>query len=452
MKNKLHTRKQKVGLSQKLSQFRNILYLTLIVAHLLAPLALAQEGPKEVLVIDVEGPVTPVMHSFIERAIVDADGRNAEALIVRLNTPGGSVDLTRRIIQTIIAADVPVVVYVWPPGGFAASAGTFITLAGHVAAMAPNTSIGAASPIDGSGADIDETLRAKLENIMVADVKSLADRRGEEAIEWAQEAITEAKAANAEEALELGVIDFIADDLDDLLTQMDGFTVEVNGREVMLNTAGARLGFEEATTLESILGAISNPTIALMLISIGSLAIVYEIINPGGYISGIIGIILLLVGFYAIGQLPVNYAGLALILLAFGLFIAEVFTPTFGALTTAGMAAFVLGGLILFNTSEFAYEIPLPSIIGIALSMAVIVGFGFRKVWQSMGARPATGQEGMMGSTGTVKVALEPQGSVFVQGERWQATSRNGRPIPVGTRVKVIKVEGFHLTVAKVDE
>lgn len=436
-----------------MSQMRRLvrlIYVILIAIHLVAPLALAQDAGEQVLVVDVTGPVTPVMLGLIERSIAEADTRNAAALIIRLDTPGGSIELTQRIIQTIIAADLPVVVYVWPPGAHAASAGTFITLAGHVAAMAPRTSIGAASPIDGSGGEIDETLRAKIENILVADIKGLADRRGEKALEWAQQAITEAKAASADEALKLGVIDFVAKDLDDLLAQMDGFKVEVQGQEVILATAGAEVDFLQATAIEDFLGIITNPTIALLLISIGSLAIVYEIINPGGYMSGIIGAILLVIGFYAIGQLPVNYAGLALILLAFALFIAEMFTHTFGALTTAAVVSFVVGALILFNTNEFYYQLPLPSVIGIPLSLAVIFGFGIRKVLQARRTKPVTGQEGLIGAIGTVKVALEPEGSVFVWGERWQASSANGQPIAVGERVKVTAVEGLHLKVEKI--
>ncbi len=433
----------------KYNWFRRSIYLVLILAHMFAAAALAQSG-KDVLVIDVDGPVTPIMLSFIERAIADADARNAEALIIRLDTPGGSVDLTLEIIQAIFASDVPVVVYVWPPGGFAASAGTFITLAGHAAAMAPNTSIGAASPINLTGDEIDETARAKAENILVAEIKSLADRRGEKAIKWAEEAITEAKAANAKEALEIGAIDFIADDLDDLLAQLDGFVVNIGSREVTLSTADAQVSFIEATTIEGILSIITNPMIALLLISIGGLAITYEIINPGGYISGIIGVILLLTGFYAIGQLPVNFAGLALIALAFALFVAELFTPTFGLLTMGGLIAFIIGGLILFNTSEFAYRIPIPSIVGIAVSLAVIFGFGMRKAMQSMHIQPVTGEEGLIGAVGTVKVALEPRGTVLVWGERWHATSEDDHPIAVGNRVKVIEKDGFQLKVKKI--
>lgn len=428
------------------------LWAVLVLPLFLTAMVWAQEDRPEVLVIDVEGPVTPVMLSFIERAIVEADARNAEALIMRLNTPGGSVDLTKQVIQAMIAADIPVVVYVWPPGGFAASAGTFMTLAAHADAMAPNTSIGAASPVDGNGQDIDETLRAKVENILVADMKGLVDRRGEKALEWAQKAITEAEAASAQEALELGVIDFVAKDLDHLLAQLDGFTVRVNDEEVVLKTADARISFLEATTLEEILGIITNPSIALFLISLGSLAILYEVIHPTSYMSAVIGLILLLVGLYSIGQLPVNYAGLALILLAFILFAAELFTPTFGALTAGGVASFILGALILFNTSEFAYEIPLPSIIGIPLSLAVIIGLGFRKIIKTMRKKPVTGQEGMIGTIGVVKIALEPQGSVFVWGERWQAVSEDGQSIPAGERVEVTAMDGFRLKVKKVIE
>lgn len=433
----------------KIKRLGLFIYLALILLHLLAPLALAQDD-NEVVVIDVTGPVTPVMVGFIERSIAEADLRNAEALVIRLNTPGGSIDLTREIIQIIIASDVPVVVYVWPSGGFAASAGTFITLAGHAAAMAPNTSIGAASPVDGQGADIGETMRAKMENILVADIKNLTNRRGDRAIEWAERSITEAQAATAEEALELGVIDFVARDTDDLLDKLDGFSVEINGEERSLATADARITTVETTTLEELLSVIANPSLALLLISIGGLAIVYEIINPGGYMSGIIGAILLLIGLYGVGQLPVNYAGLALILLAFALFVAEMFVHSLGALTLAAVVAFIVGGLILFNTNEFAYRLPLPSIIGIPLGLAAIFGFGIRKVIQARYQQPTTGQEGLIGSVGTVKVALEPQGTIFVWGERWSATSESGETIPVGSRVQVTGVEGLQVKVRKV--
>lgn len=424
------------------------IYLTVVVFLLFATAALAQ-GNREVLVVDVTGPVTPVMLSIIEQAIAEAETSQAEVLVIRLDTPGGEVNLTRRIIQTLIAAEVPVVIYVWPPGGFAASAGTFITLAGHIAAMAPNTTIGAASPVSGNGGTIDDTLRSKIENTLLADIKNLTSRRGEKAVEWAQEAVTEAKAATAQEALEIGVIDFVAEDMDDLLAQLDGFKLTIQRREVTLATEDAPVRFLETTFVQELLGFITNPTIALFLISLGGLALVYELINPGGYMGGVIGLICLLIGLYGVGQLPVNYAGLALILLSFILFGAELFTPTHGALTAGGVAAFIIGGLILFNTSEFPYQLPLPSIIGIPLFIAAIFAFGMRKALQARHTKPVTGQEGLIGAVGTVKVALEPEGTVFVWGERWHATSEDNQPIPVGERVKVTAIDGFHLKVKK---
>lgn len=433
-----------------LKQWGKIIYLALLALHLLAPLALAQGAGKEVLVVDVTGPVTPIMLGLIERAIAEADTRNAEALIIRLDTPGGSVELTQKIIQAMIAADVPIVVYVWPNGAHAASAGTFITLAGHVAVMAPATSIGAASPIDSSGTEIDETLRAKIQNILVADIKNLADRRGQKALDWAQQAITEAKAANAQEALDLGVIDFVAKDLDDLLAQLDGFKVEVSGRYVTLATREAEVTFLQTTLVEELLSIITNPTLALLLISIGGLAIIYEIINPGGYMSGVIGVICLLIGLYGVGQLPVNYAGLTLILLALALFGAEFFAHSHGALTAGGIASFIVGALILFNTDEFSYQLPWLSIVGIPAALTAILAFAIRKAWQARRAKPVTGQEGLLGAIGTVKIALDPEGSVLVWGERWRATSSDGQPIPAGARVKVIAMEGLCLQVTKV--
>jgi membrane-bound serine protease (ClpP class) len=231
---------------------------------------------------------------------------------------------------------------------------------------------------------------------------------------------------------------------------MDGFKVEVAGEEVTLATADANINFLQTTAIEELLGILTNPTIALFLISIGGLAIVYEIANPGGYMSGVIGVICLVIGLYALGQLPVNYAGLALILLALALFGAEFFVHSHGALTTGGVVAFIIGALILFNTDEFTYQLPWPSIVGIPAAIALILAFAVRKAWQARRAKPVTGQEGLLGSIGTVKVALEPQGSVFIWGERWQATSANGQSIPAGERVRVTAIDGLHLKVEKV--
>jgi membrane-bound serine protease (ClpP class) len=370
-------------------------------------------------------------------------------LIIKLNTPGGQIDLTRQIVQVIVNSQVPVVVYVSPSGGFAASAGTFITLAGHASAMAPQTTIGAASPVDAQGDNIDETLRAKVENVLVADIKNLAERRGEEAVEWATDAIINAKAATAKEALDLGIIDFIAADVDDLLQQLDGFEVEIGGEPVTLNTAEVRQTPFEMTDAESIIAIILRPEIAFLLLSIGGLAIFYELANPGGYILGIIGIICLLLGLYAVGQLPINFAGLGLIVLAFILFIAEAFTPTHGALTLAGVISLFLGGLFLFDTAEFDYRISVVPLAAISLSLGGIFFFIVTKAIGALRRRPASGAESLVGAIGLTKTALTPNGMVLIDGSRWQATLAGEGPVEEGEEVEVVSMQGLKLTVKK---
>jgi len=249
-----------------------------------------------ILVLTAEGPITPVMVRYIERGIAAAEERNAEAVIIELDTPGGQIDLTRDIIRAIVNSSVPVVVYVYPAGGYAASAGTLITLAGHAAAMAPQTSIGAASPVDGQGGDISDTMRAKMENILVADIKNLAEHRGEAVVQWATEAITEARAASANEALELGVVDFIAADLPDLLAQLDGFEVTIGGRSRVLHTTHTPIVRLNMTFAEEFLAVVLRPEIAFILLAIGPLAIIYELASPGGYAAGIVGVISLILG------------------------------------------------------------------------------------------------------------------------------------------------------------
>ncbi len=427
-------------------------YLTFLILHIFANVALARnsaQADKTVMVVEVDGVVGPVMFNFIERAVEEANAQNVEALVIQLDTPGGFVDTTRQIIQVIIGSDVPVIVYVSPRGAFAASAGTFITLAGHAAAMAPNTTIGAASPINSDGSDINETAQAKAENILLADIRGLVERRGEVAVEWAEEAITEAKAATAEEALEMGIIDFIAQDLDELLLQLDGFTVEVGSETIELSTRDAQVEVFDETLIEELLSVLANPTIAFMLISIGGLAITYEIINPGGYIGGIIGVTLLLFGFYGVGQLPFNYFGIFLIVLGIGLFVAEVFTPTFGIFSAGGVIALIIGGLVLFNTTEFTYQLPLPTLIGVPVTLALIFLFGAGKAIQARNIEVVTGSEGLIGSTGLVKVSLNPEGTVLVWGERWQAMSEDGEEIAEGERVEVTARDGFVLRVKR---
>ena len=421
--------------------------VSIILAALLRPSR--AQSPGAALTLRAKGPVTPVMLSYIQRGIAAAEAQQAEILIIKLDTPGGQIDLTREIIQSIINANTPVAVYVYPSGGFAASAGTFISLSAHVAAMAPQTSIGAASPVDAQGGDIEETLRAKLNNILVADMKNLAERRGEKAVEWATQAITEAKAASANEALDLGIIDFIASDVPDLLQQMDGFEVSVRGQTKILRTANAPIVDFTPTFAEGILAVILRPEIAFLLMTIGTLAIIYELSSPGGYVSGVIGIISLVLGLYALGQLPINFAGAALVLLALIFFVAEVFTPTHGALTLAGVISLALGGLLLFNEAELGYQVSMAPILATALFVGLIFFFIVGKAVATLKMQPASGAEGLIGATALVKTPLTPAGTVFTDGTLWNAELKEGESAAVGESVEIAGVEGLKLIVRR---
>jgi membrane-bound serine protease (ClpP class) len=404
------------------------------------------QDARPVDVLEIEGPVTPIMISYIERGIRTAESDDAEALVIQLNTPGGQTDLMSKIIQAILRADVPVVVYVYPQGAYAASAGTLITLAGHVAAMAPGTTIGAASPVGSQGEDLGETLESKIKEDLKAQARALAGRRGEEAVAWAESAIEEAKAATAEEALALGVIDFVAPNLEDLLAQIDGFAVTVAGREVTLATAEAPVRQLPMTFFEQFLHIITNPTIAFILLTVGINAILLELSNPGGYAAGIIGAICLILAFYALGVLPVNYAGLIFIGLAFVLFFVDVMAATHGALTVGGIVSLVAGALILFNSP--LYRVSIAAVAGVAVATGLFFAFALTKVIQAHRKPAVTGREGLVGHRAQVRTALDPQGMVFVQGELWGATAEDP-PIPEGEWVEVVAMEGFRLRVRR---
>jgi membrane-bound serine protease (ClpP class) len=424
---------------------RWIVYLVLVFASLLSPVASAQAG-RQVLVMEVTGPVTPVMLSYIERGIREAEGRGSEALVIQLNTPGGDVDLTKKIIQAIVASEVPVVVYVTPRGAYAASAGTFITLAGHVAAMSPNTSIGAASPVSSQGQDIPETLKSKIVNILQADIEGLATRRGEKAVEWARQAVSEAKAATAEEALNLGVIDFIATDVPDLLRQMDGFQVTIHGQEVTLNTKDAAIVELPMTAIERFLHTITNPNIAFILMTLGINGILFELASPGGYAAGVVGVICLLLAFYALGVLDVNYTGLLFIALAFILFVVDIKAPTHGVLTLGGIASFVLGSLILFNSP--VYRVSRNLVFSVALATGAFFAFIVTKAVAIQRRIATTGAEAMVGALAIARTDLSPTGTVFLKGEWWKAEAEDP-PVKAGEQVRVKSVEGFRLRVKR---
>ena len=412
----------------------------------------AQTESVRVLVLTFRGAVTPVLRQYLSDAIEEAQSDGAEAVILRLDTPGGSVDVTKKIVQEMLASPVPVVVYVSPSAAQAGSAGTFITLAGHVAAMAPGSSIGAASPVGSQGEEIGETMQEKVVNILSADIENLAARRGDEAVEWAVAAVEEAAAATATRALELGVIDFIALDVTDLLEQMDGFVITVQGEERTLRTADARIVPRALSPLQEFLNFISNPTVATILLTLGSIGLIAEIYNPGTFIPGMIGLISLLLGLYSLGQLEANFAGLALIGLALILLVAEAFTPAFGALALGGAVAFIFGSALLFDAPGLA--VPWPTIISLGVGMGAFAFFIGGKVVQAQRRGTGTGSEGLIGSLATVRTPFseDGKGKVLIAGEIWNAQLRGASsdeaPAPdAGDQVKVEDREGYTLFV-----
>lgn len=296
----------------------------------------AEAQPGSVLVLHIKGPVTPVMLSYIQRGIREAEADGDELLVIELDTPGGSVVLMEEIIKAIRGSGVPVVVYVAPRGAWAASAGTLITLAGHFAAMAPETSIGAASPVGSQGEDLGETIERKEKEILKATARTLAERRGEEAVAWAEDAIERARAISAEEALRIGAIDAVAVDLNDLLRQLDGRTAELaDGRQVTLHLAGVHVKEFPMNPIERFLHTITDPNIAIILLTLGINALIFEMQSPGGYVLGILGAIAIGLALYAMGVLSVDYTGLLFIGLAFILFIVDLKAPG-GVLTLGG--------------------------------------------------------------------------------------------------------------------
>src|SRR5574340_32885 len=320
----------------------------------------AQGDEPLAIVLTAEGPIMPAMREYIRRGIKIAEQRDAEVIIIQLNTPGGLVTTTQEIIGDIAESPVPVVVYVAPARAWAASAGTIITLAGHASAMAPEAVIGAASPVSGGGEQLDTTSERKAKEIMKSVVRSLGERRGPKVVELAEATIEEAKAVTANEALRVGFIDFIATDLKDLLQQLDGFTVQTVGGARTLHTSGAVTQDVGISFIEQLLLMLTDPNIAFLLTAIGIQAILIEISSPGGWAAGFIGVVCLALAAYGMGVLPVNWFGIVFILTAFVLFILDIKAPTHGALTAAGVGSFIVGALVLFNspgTPQFQQEI-----------------------------------------------------------------------------------------------
>jgi membrane-bound serine protease (ClpP class) len=432
------------------ARFRLILYLSLILTSLALPFVSvrAQEttGAGHVDLVNATGDINPAFQSYVERGITAAEDDGALALVIRLDTPGGSVDVMEDIVKHLTAANVPIVVYVAPTGAHAASAGTFITLAGHVAAMAPGTSIGAASPVGPNGETLTGTIASKVTNILVSDIEGLTRRRGQKAMDWARQAVEQARAATETEALQLGLIDVVAPDVPTLLKDIDGRQVDVAGVQVTLHTTGAEIQPIDMNLAESFLAIITNPNVAFLLMVLGINGLLFELSSPGAYVPGVVGAISLVLALYAFGTLPVNYAGVLFIVLAFILFIFDVKAPTHGVLTIAGVASFVFGSIILFNSP--LYVISRGLIVTVAVCTGGFFAFAVAKVVAARSRPVTTGREQLVGMWAEARTELAPEGMVYVRGELWSAIAQ-GAPIRQGERVKILARHGFKLMVEK---
>ncbi len=407
-----------------------------------------------VAVIRINGAINPLTAEYIADAISDAVDEKRECLIIELDTPGGLMESTRLITKAIFESEVAVVVYVSPTGARAASAGVFITYAAHIAVMVPTSNIGAAHPVsiggEGGKADSSNTMIEKVTNDAVAQVKAIAEKRGRNA-QWAEEAVRKSVSITAKEALALNVIDLIAPDLDSLLVLINDREVELVNRKHTLKTAGAKTIVQEMNWRHKLLDRISDPNIAYIFMLLGIYGIFFELSNPGAILPGVLGGIFLILGLYALQTLPVNWAGVLLILFGVLLFILEVKVTSYGALTIGGIVAMFLGSLMLFKEPQTDFEpvakLSLQVILAATLSTALFFIFAIGMVVRSQRRPAVTGAEGMIGEVGEALTPIAPTGKVRVHGEIWRAKSTT--PIESGEKVKVVLIEGLQLTVEK---
>ena len=415
--------------------------------------ARAQSDEPLVIIMTADGPIMPAMLEYMKRGVETANQRNAEVLIIQLNTPGGSIETMLEIIKEIRASNVPVVVYVAPRNAIAGSAGAMITMAGHASAMAPETSIGASSPINSSGENLNSTAETKAKEITKAAIRDYVRPRGAEALALAESMIDEAKAVTATEALEVHLIDFIADDIEDLLQALNGFTVQVGNEPRTLNTENARTEPLNISFIEQFLLMLTDPNIAFLLIAIGVQAVLIEISSPGGWVAGFIGVVCLTLATYGVGVLPVNWFGIIFMATAFVLFILDIKAPTHGALTTAGVASFIIGALVLFNspgTPNFL-RVSVPLVVGVGLTIGLLfLGILFFAL-RALRVPVSSGVESFVGKTGTARTSVDGSGGqVQLQSELWSAEAvQESEKIGKGDNVEVVEVKGLRLKVRK---
>jgi membrane-bound serine protease (ClpP class) len=421
---------------------------------ILSPALAAQAG--HVNVITVDGSINPASSDHIQNVIAQSEGDGAEAVLIELDTPGGLLASTKDIIQAILNARVPVVVFVSPRGAWAASAGTFITLAAHVAAMAPGTSIGAASPVSATGGggergeddERTDVSAEKAEKFVMAFIESIAKERDRN-VEWALSSVREAEAIPQDEALELGVIDLIADDRADLLAKLDGRTVSLNGEERTLDLKGVEIREIEMGALTRLFNFLASPDVAMLLVMGGMLGLYIEFQQPGMILPGVFGAICLVLAAIAFQILPFSWVGLMLIILGLGLMVAEIFVTSFGLLFAGGILCFLLGGSMLFEMPEVSdltvsfWSVLVPAVIG----FAACAGFILVAVGRSFARAQISGVDELVGLIGKVSAPLSPEGTVFVRGEYWTAAA--DEEILAGESVEVTAVNGMRLRVRR---
>ena len=399
------------------------------------------------VVATYEGIINPVAAEYLHDAIASAQETNAHVLIIKLDTPGGLDTSMRLIVKDITNAAIPVVVFVAPSGGRAASAGVFITMAAHVAAMAPGTNIGAAHPVAMGGGEMDNTMKEKVENDSAAYIKSIAEQRGRN-VSWAENAVRKSVSVTEQEALKLKIVDLVAEDLPALLKQLDGRKVVLSSGPAILATEGASIReFPMGLRLE-LLKALSDPNIAYLLMTIGTIGMLAELYNPGAILPGIVGAISLILAFYSLQSLPVNYAGVLLFMLGIVFFVLEATVTSYGLLAIGGVVSMALGSLMLIKSDaeffQISWTVIVPVIITTAAVSLFIVGMGIRALRRS----PQTGAESMVGAVGVAKTALCPDGKLTIHGELWDAVSDT--PIQPGDSAKVLRIEGLTLYVTPI--
>jgi membrane-bound serine protease (ClpP class) len=420
-----------------------------LLALILTLLAARPAASQVVHVITLDATINPATADFIHQSIQTAADENAECLVIRLNTPGGLLKSTRVIVSDLLAAPVPVVVYVAPSGSQSASAGVFITLAAHVAAMAPGTNIGAAHPVGLQGGEKDSIMNEKATNDAAAFIRTISERRHRN-VRWAEDAVRKSISITETEALRDSVIDLIAPTIPALLDSIDGKSIEVDGTPTTLHTKGAQVVEKEMGWKFRILDVLSDPNIAYVFFMLGLYGLLFELYNPGAILPGVVGVIALILAFYSLHTLPVNYAGLALIVFGVILFLLEIKIVSHGLLGLGGVVALLLGSIMLINSEsslEFislSWSVIISTVLFSALFFLFAIGMGIK----AQRARPVTGVEGILGEVGEAMTDLNPEGQVRVHGEIWNASSPEGA-IARGTRIIVKEVRDLRLVVGK---